>query len=164
MLMGTAAAAEGRVRQVAVPPAARARSTLAHVDYADAFVLDLRAAQECTAEEWARATVEGAPASVQRQLRRGWTALGLRLGATRSDRFVLGWEVRRNSPDLVLLGAGSRIGMPAELLFERRQHSLLFATFVQHDNVIARAVWAATEPVHVPIVRRVLERAAKRHG
>jgi hypothetical protein len=163
MLMSTAAAA-GRVRQVAVPPAARARSTLAHVDYADAFVLDLRAAPICTAEEWARATVEGAPASVQRQLRWGWTALGLELGPTGSDRFVLGWEVRRNSPDLVLLGAGSRIGMPAELLFERRQHSLLFATFVQHDNAIARAVWAATEPVHVPIVRRVLERAAKRHG
>jgi hypothetical protein len=77
---------------------------------------------------------------------------------------VLGWEVRRNSPDLVLLGARSRIGMPAELAFERRHHSLLFATFVRHDNAIARAVWAATEPVHVPIVRRVLERAATRHG
>ena len=160
----TAAASAGTVRQVAVPPAARARSTLAHVDYADAFVVDIRAAQSRTAEEWARTIVEGAPAGVQRQLRSGWTGLGLRLGPTRSDRFVLGWEVRRNSPDLVLLGAGSRIGMPAELLIERRQRSLLFATFVQHDNAIARAVWAATEPVHVPIVRRVLEQTGKRHG
>jgi hypothetical protein len=158
------AAAEARVRQVAVPPAARAHSTLAHVDYADAFVVDLGAAQSRTAEEWARAIVEGAPPGVQRQLRRGWTALGLKLGPTRSDRYVLGWEVRRNRPDHVLLGAGSRIGMPAELLFERRQRSLLFATFVQHDNPIARAVWAATEPVHVPVVRRLLEQAGKRFG
>jgi hypothetical protein len=160
----TTAAAAGTVRQVAVPPAARARSTLAHVDYDDAFVVDIRAAQSRTAEEWARAIVEGAPASVQRQLRRGWTALGLKLGPTRSDHFLLGWEVRRSTPDLVLLGAGSRIGMPAELLLERRQRSLLFATLVQHDNVIASAVWAATEPVHVPVVRRVLEQAGKRHG
>jgi hypothetical protein len=160
----TTVAAAGTTRQVAVSPAARARSTLAHVDYADAFVVDLRAAQSCTAEEWARAIVEGAPASVQRQLRWGWMALGLKLGPSRSDRFVLGWEVRRSTPDLVLLGAGSRIGMPAELLFERWQRSLLFATFVQHDNLIARAVWAATQPAHVPVVRRVLEQAGKRHG
>jgi len=158
------AAAEATVRQVAVPPAARARSALAHVDYADAFVVDLSAAQSRTAEEWARAIVEGAPPGVQRQLRSGWAALGLKLGPSRSDRFVLGWEVRRSTPELVLLGAGSRIGMPAELHFERRQRSLLFATFVQHDNPIARAVWAATEPVHVPIVRRLLEQAGKRFG
>jgi hypothetical protein len=160
----TTAAAAGTVRQVAVPPAAGARSTLAHVDYADAFVVDMRAAQSRTAEEWARAIVEGAPPSVQRRLRWGWAALGLELAPARSDRFVLGWEVRRNSPDIVLLGAGSRIGMPAELLLERRQRSLLFATFVQHDNVIARAVWDAAEPVHVPVVRQVLEQAGKRHG
>jgi hypothetical protein len=160
----TTAAPAGSVHKVAVPAAARARSTLAHVDYADAFVVDIGAAQDRTAEGWARAIVEGAPPSVQRKLRWGWAALGLKLGPTLSDRFVLGWEMRRNSPDLVLLGAGSRIGMPAELLLERRQRSLLFATFVQHDNAIARAVWAATEPVHVPVVRRVLEHAGKRHG
>jgi hypothetical protein len=159
----TTAAAGSTVRQIAVPPAARARSTLDRVDYADAFVVDIRAAHSRTAEEWARAIVEGAPASVQRRLRWGWTALGLKLGPSRSDRLLLGWEVRRSTPDLLLLGAGSRIGMPAELLFERRQRSLLFATLVEHDNVIARAVWAATEPVHVPVVRRVLEHAGTRH-
>jgi hypothetical protein len=160
----TREAAGSTVRQVAVPAATRARSTLAHVDYADTFVVDIGAAQSHTAEEWARAIVEGAPARVQQQLRWGWTALGLKLGPTRSDRFLLGWQVRRSTPDLVLLGAGSRIGMPGELLFERRQRSLLFATFVQHDNAIARAVWAATEPRHVEVVRRLLERAGKRHG
>lgn len=38
----------------------------------------------------------------------GGFALGLKLGATRSDRSVLGWEVRRNTPDVALLAVGSR--------------------------------------------------------
>jgi hypothetical protein len=75
---------------------------------------------------------------------------------------MLGWEVRRSIPDYVLLGASSRIGMPAELLLERQQHTLLFATFVQNENPIARAVWAGTEPVHRPVVRYVLEQASRR--
>jgi hypothetical protein len=75
---------------------------------------------------------------------------------------VLGWEVRRSTPDVVLLGARSRLGLPAELLFERQQQRLLFATFVQHENCIARAMWAAVEPVHRPIVRDVLEQASCR--
>ncbi|MDT5233193.1 MAG: hypothetical protein QOI39_3693, partial [Mycobacterium sp.] len=49
-----------RVRQVAVPPAARALSTLARIDYADTFVLDT-GPDDRTPEEWARAILEGAP-------------------------------------------------------------------------------------------------------
>jgi hypothetical protein len=75
---------------------------------------------------------------------------------------VLGWEVRRSTPEFALLGAGSRIGMPAELLFKRQPDTLLFATFVRQETPIARAVWARVEPVHRPIVRRILEQAARR--
>jgi hypothetical protein len=77
---------------------------------------------------------------------------------------VLGWEVRRSTPDFVLLGAGSRLGMPAELLVKRRRQTLLFATFVQKGNHIARAVWAGVDPVHRPVVRCVLEQASCREG
>jgi hypothetical protein len=152
------------VHQIAVPAAARARSTLRHVDYADAFLVDVDAPGDRSAEQWGRAIVEGAPPGMQRQLRWGWSALGLRLGPARADGFVLGWEVRRSIPDVLLLGAGSRIGMPAELLVERRRNALLFSTLVQHANPLARAVWAATEPLHVPVVRRVLEGAARHQG
>jgi hypothetical protein len=154
----------GKVRQVAVPATARARSTLAHVDYADAFVVDLPAAGERTVEQWARAIIADAPPSVQCKLRWGWLLLGLKLGPAGSDRFVLGWEVRRGSPGVALLGAGSRIGMPAELFVERRQRSLLFCTFVEHDNPIARAIWAGAEPAHVTVVRRVLEHGRRHIG
>jgi hypothetical protein len=92
----------------------------------------------------------------------GWFALGLRLGSTRSDRFVLGWEVRRSTTDVALLGASSCLGLPAELLCKRQQQALLFATFVQQGNHIARAVCAGVAPVHRLVVRYLLERASRR--
>jgi hypothetical protein len=149
------------VRQIAVPPAARRRSTLSKIDYEDAFLVETGPAQGRTAEQWARAILEDAPIVTRSALLSGWCALGLRLGSPRSDRFVLGWEIRRSTPNLVLLGAGSRIGMPAELLLERRRRTLLFATFVQHDNPAARAVWAGVEPIHRPVVRSVLSGRAR---
>ena len=151
-----------RVRQVAVPAAARALSALVHIDYEDAFLVDVGPTGERTAEAWARAVMEDAPAIVRRALQSGWSAIGLKLGESPPDRFVLGWEIRRSTPGFVLLGADSRIGMPGELLFKRKQDSLLFATFVQHDNHAARVLWAGVEPVHVPIVRQVLEQASRR--
>jgi len=41
-------------------------------------------------------------------------AIGLKLGRGRSDRSVLGWPMRRNTPYFVLLGADSHIGMPGD--------------------------------------------------
>jgi len=151
---------QGRVRQVAMPPAARTLSTLSHVDYEDAFLVETGPAQDRTDEQWARAVLDDAPVIMRSALRSGWFALGLELGSTRSDRFVLGWEVGRSSPDFALLAARSRLGLPAELLFKRQEHTLLFATFVQQENHIARAVWAGVAPVHRQVVRCVLEQAS----
>jgi hypothetical protein len=154
---------QGRVRQVAVPPAARALSTVSHIDYEDAFLVVVGATRERTAEQWSRAIVEEAPVTVRRTLFSGWLAIDLKLGPVQSDGFVLGLEVRRSSPDFVLLAADSCIGMPGELLFMCPPDALLFATFVQQDDNNARAVWARVEPVHVPIVRDVLEHASRRY-
>ena len=70
--------------------------------------------------------------------------------------------MRRSTPAVALLGAGSRLGLAAELLFKRHRQRLLFATFVQHENRIARALWAGVEPVHRPIVRSILEQGSAR--
>jgi hypothetical protein len=153
------AEALGTVRQVTLPPAARALSTLCHVDYEDAFLVETGPAQDRTGEQWARAILDDAPASTRNALSRGWSALGLRLGSTQPDRFVLGWEVRRSTPDVALLGASGRLGLSGELLFERQQHTLLFATFVQLENRIARALWAGIAPRHRQVVRDLLEQA-----
>ena len=147
-----------------MPPAARMLSTLSRVDYEDAFLVDTGPAQNRTAEQWARAILEDAPILLRTALPWGWFALGLEHGSTRSERFVLGWEVRRSTADFVLLGAGSRFGLRAELLFERRRRTLLFATFVQQENPIARAVWAGLAPVHRQVVRYLLKRASCSEG
>jgi hypothetical protein len=113
-----------RARQVAVPAVARARCTLRHVDYEDAFAVELRSAHVRTAEQWARAILEDAPLAMRNGLRRGWLALGLKLDAAPPERSVLGWEVRRSTRDSLLLGADSRIGMPAELLVTRHKRAV----------------------------------------
>lgn len=150
------------IRQVAVPAAARVLSRLSHIDYEDAFLIESHAAQELTAEQWARAILEVAPVADRAKLLLGWLAIGLTPALNPSRRSVLGWEIRASTPDFVLLGRASLIGMPGELLFKREPDGLLFATFVQHDNRIARAVWAATEPQHVPFVRHLLGQASRR--
>ena len=149
-------------QQIAVPPAARALTTLPQVDYADAFLVDAGPAGDQLPEQWARAVLEGSPLTLRHRLRSGWTAIGLKLRRDRAGGAILGWEIRRSTRDFVLLGADSRIGMPAELLFKREGDGLLFATFVQHCNPAARTVWAGIEPIHGPTVRRLLADAARR--
>jgi hypothetical protein len=141
-----------------VPPTARALSTLSRIDYEDASAVETDQAHDRTGEEWARAILEGAPAKTRSALRRGWFALGLRLGSTRDDRRVLGWEVRRSGADFALLGARSLLGLEGEVLCKREQGRVLVATFVRLKNPIARAVWAGVSPGHRRVVRHLLER------
>ena len=61
----------GTVRQVTPPPAARALSTLCHVDYEDAFLVETGPAQDRTGEQWALAILEDAPMSTRNALSRG---------------------------------------------------------------------------------------------
>jgi hypothetical protein len=148
------------VTEVELPDVAAALSTLPRIDYVDCFVVDVAA--ELSGEEWARETLERAPASMRAGLRKGWTALGLRLDDPAAGEHVLGWGVRLSGPDHVLLGMRSRVGMPAELLFKPEPGRLLFATFVRHENVATRALWAAVEPRHRRIVPCLLDEAAAR--
>jgi hypothetical protein len=149
------------VRQVDMPASARALSTLPRIDYCDAFLFDVGPAHDESPEDLIREILEGAPLPVRTQLLSGWSALGLKVSSG-SEGSVLGWDVRRSVPDHVLLGADSRIGMPGELLLKKEDGALLFATFVAQANLIARAVWAAVEAVHVRVVRDILGRAARR--
>jgi Protein of unknown function (DUF2867) len=154
------AGAAGQARQVGLPPAARALSTLSRIDYEDAFFVRSAPGMDRTGEQWARIVLEGAPQRVRARLLRGWCLLGLRLGSPWSRRRILGWQIRRSTPDFVLLAAGSRIGLPAELLFKRERDGLLFATFVQQRNSLVRAIWARVVPVHQRTVRSLLVHAA----
>lgn len=52
--------------------------------------------------------------------------------------------------------------MPAELLFKRELNAFLFCSFVQHNNLLGRAIWASIEATHVRIVGDLLGQAARR--
>lgn len=161
-MSGDAIGSADRVRQVDVPPSARALSMLTRIDYADTFLVDVGHLGERTAEQLARETFEGAPLAVRTRLLSGWSSIGLKIGKGPSDRSVLGWQVKRSTPDYVLLGADSRVGMPGELLFKKDGDTLLFATFVHHGNLTARGLWAMVEAAHVRIVRNILDQASRR--
>ena len=62
--------------------------------------------------------------------------------------FVLGWPVRRSTPEYALLGAESRLGMPAELLVKLERDGVLFSTMIEQRNPIMRAVWAPIAAPH----------------
>jgi hypothetical protein len=149
------------VRQVDVPSSARALSTLPRIDYCDAFLFGVGSRHGESAEDLIREVLEGAPLTVRTQLLSGWTTIGLKVSSG-SEGSVLGWDVRRSESDYVVLGADSRIGMPGELLLKKEGGALLFATFVAQRNLIARAVWALIEPVHVRVVRDLLGQASRR--
>jgi len=152
----------GAVRQIPVPPSAQVLSDLPRVDYADAFVVDPAPTDRLTAEQWARTVLEQAPLGVRHMLRAGWLALGLKLDAAPADRSMLGWEIRRSTPELVLLGADSRLGLAGELLFRREPRSFLFCTFVHQENQLGHATWIGVEAAHIGVVRRMLNQAIER--
>lgn len=146
------------VTQIPLPPDARALSTLPRIDYHDAFTVTADIGY--TSEQWMGAVLQEAPASVRRRLWLGWRALGLRLGPPWSSHRVLGWKVTRSDPAFVLLAADSWLGLRGQLLFASQPDGLLFATFVEQTNPIARALWAAITPRHQQVVRSLLRHAA----
>jgi len=135
-------------------------STLSRIDYEDAFAVT--ADVHHTSEQWVRAVLQDAPASVRRQLWMGWTAIGLKLGPPWSGGRVLGWGVKHSDPGFVLLAADSWLGLRGQLLFRSEPYGLLFATFVQQTNPVARALWAAITARHQHVVRSLLGHAAGR--
>jgi hypothetical protein len=157
-----AALGSDSVRQVPLPPAARALSTLPRLDYDDCFLAQVEAVRDRTGEQWARAVLEDAPAVTRTALGSGWSALRLNRGSTSDPRLVLGWEVRTSDADFALLGAESPLGLRGEVLFKREPDALLFATFIELQNPGARGAWTATAPGHRQIVRHLLEQACER--
>ncbi len=150
---------ETDVAQVTPSPSTRTVSTLGRVDYEDAFVVNVEAPLALSAEQWIRRILEEAPTTVRLQLLSGWSGLGLALRRPGAEGAVLGWQIRAAEPDSVLLGAASRVGMPAELYLRREADRLLFCTFVRQDNPLVRSLWARVAPMHVRTVRTLLARA-----
>ncbi|KUI47658.1 hypothetical protein AU198_23970 [Mycobacterium sp. GA-1199] len=149
------------VQQVPPAEALLTASTLGRIDYTDAFEVGIEHPLQRSAEEWLRTILEGAPLHTRIRLLAAWSAIGLKLRTPGSAGSILGWEIRKRDAGFVMVGARSRIGMPGELVLRRENDGLLFATFVRHDNLIARRLWATIETSHVQTVRSLLERARR---
>lgn len=152
------------LHEIELPVEGRALCTLPRVDYVDSFHLTSLRAGTRTAEEWARAMLEGAPPGMRTALRRGWLALGLRVGPRDDPRRVLGWEIQRSTPEFAVLGANSVAGMDAQLLFKREHDALLFATTLKLSNPVVRVLWGMFSPQHRRVVRQLLRELARREG
>jgi len=146
-----------KAERVAVAPATRARSTLARVDYADVFVIAIGSRPDVTATDCARAALEGATTGAGRAVWSALSTIGVLPRGSAADEVIAGWAVRRSDPDVALLAAEARIGLAAELLFERQRNRLLWATFVELDTPLARVAWAALAPIHRRVVAHLLE-------
>ncbi|MFV9636773.1 hypothetical protein [Mycobacterium neumannii] len=154
-------AADRRVRQISPSEALLTSSALGRIDYADAFEVGIEHPLQRNAEEWLRTVLEDAPLHTRIRLLSAWSAIGLKLRLPGSAASILGWDIRDWDADSVVVGAHSRIGMPAELVLRRENGGLSFATFVRHDNAIVRGLWATIETSHVQTVRSLLERACR---
>jgi|SRR5947209_273857 len=150
-------------RHVPVQPSSRALSSLGRIDYEDAFVIGMPPGQAVPATDWAKAALEGATSRLGREL---WSALATigvlpRAQPARSERVIVGWAVRRATPEVAVLAADAPLGLCAELLFETRQRIIRWSTFVQLDTAPARAAWAVLAPVHRRVVTYLLERVVR---
>ncbi|ARH91465.1 DUF2867 domain-containing protein [Streptomyces sp. MOE7] len=142
------------VRRVAVDPAG------AH--YASAFAVPAVDLPPLTPEDWARGTLEGAPAAMRWFVRAGWLGvLGLRLGPRSSAQHVLGWPVAVSGPDGITLEAHSPL-LTARNVVSVDGDALVWATYVHGESRRGRAVWAAAAPLHHLIIPFLLDRAVRR--
>ena len=129
-------------------------------DYADSFTVS--GPEGRTAEQWARATFEGAARPVRWVLVLGWrVVLGLRLGPRPSPDHVLGWQIIDNSPDEIRLELRSP-ATTARLVVHVDGARVQLTTLVDHERRRSRPLWAVLAPVHRQFVPYLLTRAARR--
>lgn len=134
---------------------------LAGPDYLDAIEY-VDGDPDRTAEDWARATFEGAPRPVSVVLWLGWRlGLQLRLGPYRAPGHVLGWPVLESGPDRAVLGVESAVLGPCRLVFEVDPGRALVTTAIRFEHRLSRPVWTVVAPVHRLITRLLVTRAGR---
>jgi hypothetical protein len=145
-------------------PEIRAMDTLSEPDYAAGWESTVESGDTRSAEQWARATFEGAPRELRAFIVAGWIAvLGLRLAPRSSPDHVLGWTIATNEPDRVIIEAPFRFGTAHNLL-SLEGSRVLFATFVRYEKRGGRIVWLSAAPLHQRIIPYLLGRAAMAPG
>ena len=150
-------------RRVEVDETTRALGTVGDADYAAAWEVVTTRGDRRSAEQWARASFEGAPPALRASIVAGWVAgLGLRLGPRPSPDHVLGWRIVSATPDLIVLRVPSVVVGTAHLVVRVEDSRVVLTSFVRHEKRkrLSRAVWSAVAPLHQRIVPFLLAHAA----
>jgi hypothetical protein len=146
---------------IEVPEAIRSREDLAGADRTITFELAVDDVQSMSAEQWARATWEGAPTIVRWFLKLGWRViLGLQLAPGRSPTHVLGWRMLDAHPDTVTLQARSALINGHNVVIVQ-ESTVLWTTLVRYERPIARPIWRLVELVHRIVLPYTLTHARK---
>jgi len=141
----------------------RALGGLVSPDYLDLFTATTNEASAKTAEDWARAVLEGGPHPLrlavfvaQRLL------LGLRLGPRRSPDYIHRWKIADRGESWVRIEAASWM-MTAALVFKVDEARLSLAAFVRYDRRVTALVWQAGSIVHRTLMLALMRRAVRAH-
>jgi hypothetical protein len=131
-------------------------------DYADAFEVSLRHPDMHTAEQWARAALEQAPATIRWVIRTVHTyVLRLRLGPMSARDHVLGWRIAESTSERIQLEASSPVLGRGVIVGHRLSPTrVVVTTFLYFDRPRAgRLLWAIVGPLHRLIAPLLLQRA-----
>jgi hypothetical protein len=141
-----------------------ARDALDEVaDYRDRFQVEATGPDDRTAEEWARAALEGMPAALRALVlfahRR---LLRFELGPLDAADHVLGWRIVSSEHDAVRLAAEGPL-IRAVLVGRRTgAGAMVLRTFVHfRRGRLSRATWFVVGPVHRRVAPYLLARAAR---
>ena len=146
-------------QSIAVPEPIRTVSTLVDPGYAATFDVRTTPDDLRSAEQWARATFEGAARPIRGFLLIGWRGvLWLRLHPRRSPDYVLGWKIVGRGADWILLEVRSAL-MTAQQVFWVDEARVVQCTFVRYDRAVAAVVWPPVSLIHRRMVPYLLRRA-----
>jgi hypothetical protein len=146
-------------RRTDVSEAARSLGGLDDLSYTYACAIDT-AIEGVSAEEWARATFEEAPAAVRLFIVGGWRlALRLRLVPRTTPSSVLGWRILSSTRPAIVLATDSPL-LTARLVVQVEGALVVHTTLVRAAGRLGHVVWAAATPIHQLAIPFLLNHAA----
>ena len=143
-----------------VPEDVCCHTTLADADYVDLFTVRTPAAANGSAEEWARAILEGAQLS-RRNARPLWRLMGLRLGPQRSPDHVNGWRITGRGDRWMRVETASWY-LTAQAICRVDEGQVSISLSLRYDcRPVAALVWALVAGPHQRAVPVMLHQAAR---
>jgi hypothetical protein len=133
-------------------------------DYEFAYAVDRPPGRTLSAEQWARAMLEGAPPAARWFLIVGWIAITCRLRPRRSPSRILGWSIESSSPEMVTIVVEALIGLTSRLVVSVDDRNVTVGSFVRFHGPLkplARVVWAAAVPLHERMLPYLLTAATQ---